>query len=183
MTIRVVRSSTCVLSSLALALTSACAGLVPPVQSSGPSVSQEGIQFAVIDQRCTQSEEPVRANSDSSEELVAVQVRNLTRDPVTISRDEFRLMTLEGHALKPSSLGMVSPLILDAGQTSVFQLRFTDQGELRCASELVLDPGSGFRVGNRSLKLGVVRFVPDFPTSAPSPVRSVTPRRSCPSCD
>jgi hypothetical protein len=165
--------------SLVLSLISACAGMAPPARTSGPTSSQEGIQIAVLQQQCTQTQDP---NQPDNEETLQIQVRNGAPTPVTIVRTEFRLMTPDGLALKTGTIGPSDPLVVNAGETRVFQLRFTTRGSLQCARELQLDASSGVVLGDKPVKLGAIRFVPSLPPSASAPNRS-TELGACAKCE
>jgi hypothetical protein len=153
---------------LALALTPACAGMVPPAQNSGPAVSQQGVQVAVVKQQCIQTQDPDQPDNDLAEEIVDVQVRNAAAAPVTILRTDFRLLTPDGFALKNQTWGSAAPLIVNGGDTQVFQLRFMSRGSLECARELELDARTGVTLGKEPVKLDTVRFVPTSSRSSTS---------------
>ena len=163
-------------------LAAACGGMVPPVQNSGPSVSQEGIQLTVPMQQCTQNRDTDQPDDYLAEETVDVQVRNAAPGPLTIHPDEFRLLTPDGFALKTATWGAAAPLILSGGETRTFRLRFMAHGSLQCTGELKLDAAAGVRLGDRPVKLTTVRFVPYRPSTAAPPVRDVAPP-SCPMCE
>jgi hypothetical protein len=147
-----------------LVLAAACAGMLPPVQSSGPSVSQEGVQLAVATQQCTQNRDTDNPDDYLAEETVDVQVRNEAPAPITIYPDEFRLLTPDGFALKTATWGAAAPLSLSRGETRTFRLSFMAHGSLQCTRELKLDAAAGVRLADRPVKLTAVRFVPS-PTS------------------
>jgi hypothetical protein len=143
---------------LVAGVTSACA-LRPPVQSSGPSISQEGIAVAVVGQRCEQGREPDR-NNPLAEVTVLVRVHNPTRDAATIHRTDFRLVGDERYALRTRSWGAAEPLRVEPGADETFDLRFMARGAFECAKELRLDPGTGVVTRDRVVKLLPVSFVP-----------------------
>lgn len=139
-------------------LTPACA-LKPPVRNSGPAVSREGVQLAVVKQRCEQLSDPDQTE-DLAEVVVEVQVHNPTREPATIRRTDFRLIGDERFALKTSTWGAIDPLTVDPGTDRTFDLRFMARGAVECAKEMRLDPGAGVLTKDQPLKLDPVRFVP-----------------------
>jgi hypothetical protein len=154
---------------LALALAPACAGLVPPARSSGPAISPQGVQIAVVKQQCTQTQEPDQPDNDLAEEIVDVQVRNVAAGPVMIVRTDFRLLTPDGFALKDATWGSADPLVVNGGDTRVFELRFMSRGSLECGRELELDAGTGVSLGKTPVKLSTVRFVPRSSRSSTAP--------------
>ena len=141
-------------------LTPACASMRPPAQNSGPTLSTEGVQLAVLRQSCTQSQEPDQTGNDLAEAVVEVQVRNAAPAPVTIRRTAFRLLTPDGFALKTMTWGSADALVLAGGETRAFEIRFMSRGSLACGRELQLDPGAGVCLGGKSVKMKAVTFTP-----------------------
>jgi hypothetical protein len=136
--------------------TSACA-LKPPVQSSGPSVSREGITVAVLGQRCEQVSEP-DLTDDLAEVTLLVRVHNPTRDIATVRRTDFRLIGDERFALKTRTWGAAEPITIQPGSDDTFDLRFMARGAVECGKEIRLDPGTAIVTGNRPVKIPVVTF-------------------------
>ena len=145
-----------------LILAPACASMRPPAQNSGPALSTEGVQLAVVKQSCTQTQEPDQPDNDLAEAIVEVEVRNSAPDAVTISRTAFRLLTPDGFALKTRTWGSADPLVLKGGETRAFEMRFMSRGSLECGRELQLDPGTGICLGGKSVKMSAVSFVPSM---------------------
>jgi hypothetical protein len=143
---------------LALAVTPACASLGPPARTSGPSVSSEGVELAVAAQSCTQSADPDWPVL--GEAVLEIHVRNGTAAPLTVRRDDFRLVTPDGSALRSRSWGAVQPLVVGGGETSAFELRFQSYDSLACERELWLEPRAGLVVGRTPAAIEPVRFVP-----------------------
>jgi len=142
------------------ALFSACASLGPPARTSGPSVSTEGIELAVAAQSCMQSSDTDWPEEDLTETVLEVHVSNGTDSALTVRRDDFRLLTPDGYALRASSWGAVAPLVVVGRETRAFQLRFLARDSSRCRRELRLDPRGGLVVGGRPATVTPVRFVP-----------------------
>jgi hypothetical protein len=145
---------------LGLALTPACAVMVPPIKNSGPSVSQDGIRVAVVAQQCTQIREPDFPDYDLVEEIVDVQAQNVAATPITIRPDAFRLVAPDGAALRTITWEAAKPLAVGGGATRTFRIRFMNRGSLQCAREMELAPRSGVTLGSRPVRLNAVRFVP-----------------------
>jgi hypothetical protein len=155
MTSPLARCAIAVLSGLAPACT-----MRPPVQSSGPAISRDGVQLAVTSQQCTQTVEPDNQGSDLVEEIVEVQVRNASASPLTVRRDAFHLVAPDGTALTTQTWRAFDPLTVEGGQTRTFELRFMTRGSLACAREMTLDADTAVRLRERVLDVGGVRFVP-----------------------
>ncbi|HTA20303.1 MAG TPA: hypothetical protein VK989_13485 [Polyangia bacterium] len=153
---------------LALALCPACASLGPPGRTSGPSVSSEGVRLEVAAQSCTQSSDIELPEADLGEAVLEVHVSNGTAAPLTVRRDDFRLVTPDGYALRSSSWGAAKPLVVVGGETRAFELRFQARGSLTCGHELRLEPRAGLVVGSKPAAVDPVRFIPskvETPTS------------------
>jgi hypothetical protein len=145
---------------VALVLFPACAGLKPPVQSTGPAVSPEGVQLAVKRQGCTQVSEPDFPGNDLIEEILEIQVGNLTATSLTVRPGAFRLVTAEGAALETVTWRAQDPLTIQGGDTRAFELRFMTRGGLECAREMRLEANAGLILRGGPVKLGAIRFVP-----------------------
>jgi hypothetical protein len=143
---------------LVAALAPACA-LTAPARNSGPAVSREGVQLAVVKQRCEQLREPDQSD-DLAEVVLEIQVHNPTREAATIRPTDFRLIGDERFALKTSTWEAIHPITVDAGTDRTFDLRFMARGAVECAKEMRLDPGAGVLTKDQPLKLEPVRFVP-----------------------
>jgi hypothetical protein len=97
---------------------------------------------------------------DLVEEVVEVQVRNATSNPLTVQRDAFRLISPDGHGLKTMTWRAVDPLALNAGETKTFELRYMTRGVLECAREMKLDADAGVKMNGRPIEVGAVSFQP-----------------------
>jgi hypothetical protein len=165
-----------------LILAPACASMRPPAQNSGPTLSSEGVQLAVLKQSCTQTQEPDQPDNDLAEAIVEVEVRNSAPDAVTVSRTEFRLLTPDGFALKTRTWGSADPLVLKGGETRAFEMRFMSRGSLQCSRELRLDPGGGICFGGKSVRMKAVSFVPSTLAGSSAP-RTATVAPACLGCE
>jgi len=145
---------------LAVALAPACAPLRLPYKSGGPAASREGVELAVSRQSCTQNVDPDFQGQDLVEEVVEVQVRNATSNPLTVQRDAFRLISPDGHCLKTMTWRAVDPLPLSAGETRTFELRYMTRGLLECTREMKLDADAGVKMNGRPIQVGAVSFQP-----------------------
>ena len=147
---------------IAIALFGLGAGcaLRPAFRNDGPVTSHEGVELAVVGQRCDQFEEPHQYGNDLVESVVEVQVRNATPAPLTVRRDAFRLITPDGFALKTLTWNAGQPVTMSGGQTRTFELRFMTRGSLECAREMVLDADSGLTLPAGPVRVTSVRFTP-----------------------
>jgi hypothetical protein len=145
---------------LAVALTPACAPLRLPYKTGGPVASREGVELAVSRQSCTQNVDPDFYGEDLVEEVVEVQLRNATANPLTVQRDAFRLISPDGQGLKTMTWRAAEPLALGAGETKSFQLRYMTRGGLTCTREMKLDVDAGVTTNGRPVVMGAVSFQP-----------------------
>ena len=141
-------------------LASACVSMRPPIQSSGPASSREGVEVAVTRQGCSQIVEPEQPGNDLVEEVVEIQVRNAATIPVVVHRDAFRLVAPDGASLETMTFRAVDPLTVAGGETRSFELRFMTRGSLQCAREMRLEAGRGVVREDRPIEIGAVRFRP-----------------------
>jgi hypothetical protein len=141
------------------ALTPACAGLQPPVRSSGPAAAT-GVEVAVLRQHCSYTVEAEQPGNDLVEAVIEVEVRNATPVPVTVHRDRFRLRAPDGSAIRTATWFSGEPLPVVAGRPETFQLRFMTRGGLSCSKEMQLDASAALTQGDQPLKIGSVTFQP-----------------------
>jgi len=134
--------------------------LTPPFKNAGPSVSREGVQVAVVRQRCAQVAEPDDYGWDLVTTELEVQIRNTTPSQLTVHRDAFRLLCKDGSALRTQSWGAADPVTIDAGTSGTFQLRYMARGGPECTGEMVLDVDDGLTLSGSPVKIAGVRFVP-----------------------
>ena len=123
-------------------------------------MSPEGIELVVAAQSCTQSSDPDWQDDDLAEAVVEVHVSNATTAALTVRRNEFRLVTPAGDALRTESWRAVEPLVVVGGAARTFELRFQSHGGLACGRELWLDPRAGLVVGSKIAPMEPVRLFP-----------------------
>ena len=156
----VLRAATKLALTFALALAPACASFGPPARPSPPSVSPGGIELVVVAQSCTQSSDPDWQDQDLAEAVVEVHVSNATTAALTVRRNDFRLVTPAGDALRTESWRAAEPLVVVGGAARTFELRFQSHGGLACGRELWLDPRAGLVVGSKIVSVEPVRLDP-----------------------
>jgi hypothetical protein len=139
--------------------TGACVTMKPPATNSGPALSANGVQIAVLRQACSQMQAIEDVPSDSGDETVEIQVRNGSPEPVSVHRDRFRLLGPDGSALATVTSSPADPLEVAKGETQTFELQFATHG-LECTKEMRLDPDAGITLGESPVALRPVSFVP-----------------------
>ena len=145
-----------------LALAPACAlTLQPAARNSGPAVSREGVQVAVVGQLCTESSDVEDdLDSDHAGIILTVEVRNTTAEPVTVDRDRFLLLAPDNRSLSPLRIGRYRPQSIGAGEVRSFELRFEPYGWNQCFHQMQLRANSGVILGDKVVHPGPVSFVP-----------------------
>jgi hypothetical protein len=139
-------------------LVPACA-LKPPVENSG-ALAKDGVQVAVVGQRCTETVEPEWPGANLVETVVELQVHNGGPAPVTVHRDQLKLRGLDGRKVPSGGWCAADPISVDAGQTKTFAVRFMTRGGMSCTKPMVLDADAGITVGAAPVQIGAVTFLP-----------------------
>jgi hypothetical protein len=122
----------------------ACATTMkPPVANSGPALSQDGVQVAVLRQACLQTQPVDEVPTGSVDETVEIEVRNGSPDPVTVRPDRIRLVGTDESVATPAAAPSGSELTVAAGETQTIQLRFSARNGLECTKEMRLDASDG----------------------------------------
>ena len=142
------------------AMTMGCAVMKPPAKNGGPTLSEKGIQIAVLGQSCSQTPEPDEYGWDLVHETVEIGVSNGSTEAATVRRDRFRLLTPDGGALRAITCNAAEPLQVAGGADERFRLRFMARGGLECGKEMRLDPDSGVTVREQPIAFQPVSFVP-----------------------
>jgi hypothetical protein len=155
-----IRSITTSILACGILFAPACAPLRLPYKGGAPAASREGVQIAVNRQSCTQDLEPEFHGTNLVEEIVEIQVRNATADPLTIQRDAFRLISPDGGGLKTSTWMAADPMALNAGETRTFKLRYMTRGGFDCTREMKLDFNAGVTINGRPIAIDAVSFQP-----------------------
>ena len=132
----------------------------PPAQTAGPSLSDKGVEVAVVRQGCSQTQEPDDYGWDLVEENVEITVRNGAAQSATVHRDQFRLLASDGSKLRTITWHAAEPLVVASGQTQAFELRFMTRGGLACTKEMRIDPDAGVTMGAAPIAFQPVAFVP-----------------------
>jgi len=145
-------------SPLLLALGSACA-MSPPAQNAG-ALSNDGVQVAVVGQRCTETVETDWQGANLVETTVQFQIRNANPNPVTVNREQLYLRGTDGRRVQSRDWSESSPVTVESGQSQTFDLRYLARGGLSCTKPMQLDAESAITVGTTPLRIGSVTFVP-----------------------
>lgn len=144
-----------------LTLVPACAMTwLPPARTTGPSVSREGVQVAVLAQVCAQADNPEDSlDEDHADLQVRVEVHNAAADQVTAYPERFRLVAPGEEVLKPVTWSGDDSVPLQPNETRSFRLRFLPFGWRQCHLEMRLESSDGVTLGGKALRIGVITFV------------------------
>jgi hypothetical protein len=145
-------------SPLLLALAPACA-MSPPAQNAG-SLARDGVQVAVVGQRCTETVETDWPGANLVEATVQFQVRNSNPNPVTVNQEQLYLRGTDGRRVPSRGFESREPVHVESGQSQTFDLHFMTRGGISCTKPMQLDAESGITVGTEPLRIGSVTFVP-----------------------
>lgn len=145
-------------SPLLLVLGPACA-MSPPAQNAG-SLASEGVQVAVVGQRCAETVETDWPGANLVETTVQFQVRNSNPNPVTVNREQLYLRGTDGRAVRSRGWEAGQPVQVGSGETRTFDLQFMTRGGMSCSKPMQLDAAAGISVGSQPLRIGSVTFVP-----------------------
>ncbi len=135
-------------------------GLRPPVQNSGAATSPEGVSFAVLAQRCTETVETDLPDVPLIEIRLQIEVRNATPPALVIQGGAFELRGPDGRSIPTTSWKETDPLSIAAGQTRTVELRFMTRGGLSCTKPMQLEAPTRVTKGDAPVRLGPVTFVP-----------------------
>jgi len=140
----------------------ASCGYTAPYRSSGPSIAKEGIQVAIVGERCyvnrSGEQFPTTVNDDALNLNVKLQVRNEASQPAVLSLDRFRLSeTIAGERTIMTPLESES-LALQPGEIKVLSLDFEQQGMLDCHHEMELEAQGAVAIGDGQLAFQPIRF-------------------------
>lgn len=139
-------------------LAPACA-LKPPVENSG-ALAKDGVQVAVVGQRCTETVEAEWPGANLVETVVEVQVQNNGAAPLTVHRDQLKLRGVDGRKVPSGGWCAADPISVDPGQTKTFAVRFMTRGGMSCTKPMALDADAGITVGAAPVQVGAVTFLP-----------------------
>ena len=149
---------------LAAAFFPACAHLAAPARNGGPTRSAEGVELAVAGKSCAETQEPDWYGDDLAELTLQVRVRNPTNAPVTIHREDLRLLVPAGGALRTISWRAAEPLPVAVGETKAFEIRFMSRGVLACGAAPELETRGSVTMDDKVLPTGRIAFTPSAPS-------------------
>jgi hypothetical protein len=135
----------------------------PPARASGQAESRDGVSLAVLRQSCSQTTEPEQPGFDLVEERIELRVHNASPELATLDRGAFRLLTLDGSALKTVTWLAAQRLTIAGGTDSTFELRFMARGGLACTQEMRLAVNDALELRARPVALHAIAFVPERP--------------------
>jgi len=137
-------------------------GYVAPYQSSGPSISKEGVRFAIIGERCyvnrSGEQWPTTVNDDELNLRMRLQVENQASQPAVLSLDRFLLSEAIGGERRVIQPRESESLALQPGETKVLSLDFEQHGTLDCHHEMALEAQGAVAIGGVRVAFEPMRF-------------------------
>lgn len=134
----------------------------PPARTSGATFSDDGVQLAVVGQRCSQVPDPNHPGRRLLDAAFAIEVGNPTYGALVVHPDRMTLVTLGGVTTRPTVVGGVDALPVETGTTTPFMLRFVAEG-IKCSQELRLEPKTALELNGQPIVIAPIRFVPSGP--------------------
>jgi hypothetical protein len=138
-------------------LFSGCAHAAPQPPISWASA--DGIRLSVADEKCAVLTDPDFVDNDLVEVSLSVDVANSSPRPVSLHRDSLRLIAPDGVALRPSTWGAATPIVVAPGKATRVQVSFVNRGSLRCDAPLDLNLKDALTSGDASLDPGTIRLL------------------------
>jgi hypothetical protein len=139
----------------------ACATTMkPPAVNSGPALSRDGIQVAVLRQACSQAAPVDEVPTASVDETIEIQIRNGAPEPIVVHPDRFRLIGPAGDAPAAVSSPAGDTLTVAQGGQQTFELQFTASSGLACTQEMRLDASPGITLRDSPVAVQPVPFRP-----------------------
>lgn len=138
-------------------------GYAMPYQSSGPSMSKQRVQFAILGESCyvnrSAEQWPTTVDDDELNLGLRLQVKNEATQVVALSPDRFRLSEKIGGerlTMQPRESQSVG---LQPGETKVLSLDFAQRGGLDCHHEMALEAQGAVAIGNAQVEFEPIRFL------------------------
>jgi hypothetical protein len=156
-------STLCVFSLVAAGLTASC-GYTAPYQTSGPTLSKEGVQIAIAGEQCyvnrSSEQYPTAVNDDELHIAMNLQVKNESNHVAVLSLDSLQLAQdskSDPLVMHPQESGSVS---LSPGETKLVSLDFERQTGLDCHHGLALDTQGAVVIEGKPVNLASIHFQP-----------------------
>ncbi len=136
--------------------------MLPLARGGGANLSDEGVLFAVVGQKCKATPDSSSAGNTAVDATFTVEVGNPTLRPLTLRRSGF-VLAIAGRASTQAPVRdeSIQPDSVESGTTSRFQLRFLGAGT--CTDEMELRPDAALELQGRPVQVGAIRFVPVAP--------------------
>jgi hypothetical protein len=155
-------SSQAILLVTVLGSAASCA-FTAPYRNSGPAISKEGVQVAIVGERCfvnrTGEQYPTTVNDDELNLGMRLQVKNEASQPAVLSLDRLRLSeTVAGERTVMTPMESES-LALAPGEIKVVSLHFEQTGALDCHHEMALDAPQAVAIGDTEVEIDPIRFL------------------------
>jgi hypothetical protein len=149
---------------LAIAAPATSCGYGLPYQTSGPALSKEGVQIAIVGDRCyvnrSGEQYPTSVSDDELHLNVNVQVKNDSNQVAWLSPAAFQLVENKAGdriVMHPHESGTLS---MSPGETKVLSLDFDQEGDVDCHHGLALEAPRAVAIEGTQIALSPIQFRP-----------------------
>jgi len=125
----------------------------------GPSnVSPEGVRLTIRDFECVQGD-PAADPKQGADLVVNLEIQNRSSTPLVVPTGAMQVVDAEGGSMTRRGWNQKAPVQVASGSNQSLTMHFLGSTRHCCSSRLSLKP-SGVTVGDRTLALGSIDFVP-----------------------
>jgi hypothetical protein len=137
------------------ALVASCAHFL----DAGPSnVSPEGVRLTIRDFECLQGD-PAGDPKQGADLVVNLEIQNKSSAPLVVPTGAMQVVDAEGGSMTRRGWSQKAPVQVASGSNQSLTMHFLGTTRHCCSSRLSLKP-SGVTVGERTLAVGPIDFVP-----------------------
>jgi hypothetical protein len=137
------------------ALLASCAHFVAPAPG---NVSPEGVRLTIRDFECSEVAETTDSKK-TADLLIDLEISNQSPVPLVVGTGAMQVVDAEGGSMTRRGWRQKEPVQVAAGSRQSLTMHFLGSTRHCCSSRLSLTP-SGVTVGERTLALGSIDFVP-----------------------
>lgn len=141
----------------------ASCGYVAPYSSSGPSLSKEGVEIAIAEERCyvnrSGEQFPTTVDDDHLNLDLRLQIKNKSSHVAVLTPDHVDLSeTVAGErmVMHPRESEAIS---LQPGETKIIALAFEQSGKLDCHHDLALEAAGAVEIEGGKVSFEPIRFL------------------------
>ncbi len=137
------------------ALVASCAHFLDTAPS---NVSPEGVRFTIRDFECLQGD-PTGDPKQGADLVIDMEIQNRSSTPLVVPTGAMQVVDAEGGSMRRRGWNQKAPVQVASGGNQSLTMHFLGSTRHCCSSRLSLKP-SGVTVGDRTLAVGPIDFVP-----------------------